>query len=90
MELNDFVNIVGLLAMVITWFIVSPLKSAITTLQDLVKELKESLEERRRDLSALGERVAKGEETIYSTTKRLGQLEKEFHSLCSNCHCRKD
>lgn len=90
MELNDFVNIVGLLAMVITWFIVSPLKSAITTLQELVKELKESLEERRRDLTILGERVAKGEETIHSTSKRIVQLEKEFHAFCNNCKCRKD
>lgn len=89
MELNDFVNIVGLLAMVITWFIVSPLKSAITTLQELVKELKESLEERRRDLTILGERVAKGEETIHSTSKRIVQLEKEFHSFCNNCKCNK-
>lgn len=90
MELNDIVNIVGLLAMVITWFIVSPLKSAITTLQELVKELKESLEARRKDLTVLGERVAKGEETIHTTTKRLVQLEKEFHSFCNNCKCRKD
>lgn len=84
------VNIVGLLAMVITWFIVSPLKSAITTLQELVKELKESLEARRKDLTVLGERVAKGEETIHTTTKRLVQLEKEFHSFCNNCKCKKD
>lgn len=90
MELNDIVNIVGLLAMVITWFIVSPLKSAITTLQELVKELKESLEARRKDLTVLGERVAKGEETIHTTTKRLVQLEKEFHSFCNNCKCRKE
>lgn len=90
MELNDMVNIVGLLAMVITWFIVSPLKSAITTLQELVKELKESLEARRKDLTVLGERVAKGEETIHTTTKRLVQLEKEFHSFCNNRKCRKE
>lgn len=89
MELNDIVNIVGLLAMVITWFIVSPLKSAITTLQELVKELKESLEARRKDLTVLGERVAKGEETIHTTTKRLVQLEKEFHSFCNNCKCKR-
>lgn len=89
MELNDMVNIVGLLAMVITWFIVSPLKSAITTLQELVKELKESLEARRKDLTVLGERVAKGEETIHTTTKRLVQLEKEFHSFCNNCKCKR-
>lgn len=89
MDVNSFVNIVGILAMVITWFIVSPLKESISTLQELVKELKISLEERRKDLSLLGERVARGEETIHSTTKRLVQLEKEFHSLCSTCKCHK-
>lgn len=90
MDLNGFVNIVGLLAMVITWFIVSPLKEAIVSLQRLVEKLNESLEERRKDLIQLGERVAKGEGQINESANRLIRLEEEFHSFCNNCKCRKD
>lgn len=90
MEMNDFVNIVGILAMVITWFIVSPLKEAITTLQKLVEKLSENLEERRNELHVLGERVAAGETTIKQTVKDLDHLRDEFHGFCKDCTCRKD
>ena len=48
MEMNDFINVIGLLAMVITWFIVSPLNKSIEGLQKAVDNLSKSLEERRR------------------------------------------
>lgn len=88
--MNDFVNIVGLLAMIITWFIVSPLKEAITTLQKLVEKLSESLEERRDELRKIGERVAAGETTIKKTEQDLDHLREEFHGFCKNCKCGKD
>lgn len=90
MEMNDFVNIVGILAMVITWFIVAPLKEAIRSLGVSVDNLSKNLEERRTELTKLGERVAAGETTIKSNAKRLVHLEEEFHSFCNNCKCRRD
>ena len=90
MDLNGFVNIVGLLAMIITWFIVSPLKEAITTLQKLVEKLSNSLEDRREELYRLGERVAAGETTIEKTARDLEHLKDEFHGFCKNCKCGKD
>lgn len=83
MEMNDFVNIVGILAMVITWFIVSPLKEAITTLQKLVEKLSENLEERRKELNDLGKQVE-------SNKRGLEDLHDEFRHFCDNCNCRKD
>lgn len=90
MDLNSFINIVGLLAMVITWFIVSPLKEAITTLQKLVEKLAESLEERRDELHKLGDRVTAGEVTIKKTADDLNKLTDDFHGFCKNCKCQKD
>jgi hypothetical protein len=83
MEMNDIVNVIGLLAMVITWFIVSPLKEAIQALRVSVEKLSDSLERRREELSILGERVARNE-------KGLEDLGDEFHSFCNNCTCRKE
>ena len=90
MDMNDFINVIGLLAMVITWFIVTPLKTAIEGLQKAVDNLSESLEERRKEMAALGERVAAGETAIETNTSRLTHLEEEFHSFCNNCKCRRD
>ncbi|MBQ8809518.1 MAG: hypothetical protein IJZ69_04215 [Bacteroidales bacterium] len=90
MEMNDFINVIGLLAMVITWFIVSPLNKSIEGLQKAVDNLSKSLEERRKEMTALGERVAAGETAIETNTNRLTHLEEEFHSFCNNCKCRKD
>ena len=90
MDLNGFVNIIGLLAMIITWFIVSPLKEAIVSLQKLVDRLNESLEERRKEMISLGERVAGGEAKIDENEKHITRLENELHTICVNCKCRKD
>ena len=90
MDMNDFVNVIGILAMVITWLIVSPLKGSIEGLQKSVDNLAKSLEERRKEMSALGERVAAGETAIETNTSRLTHLEEEFHSFCNNCKCRRD
>lgn len=88
--MNDFINVIGLLAMVITWLIVSPLRGSIDGLQKSVDNLARSLEERRKEMAALGERVAAGETAIETNTNRLTHLEEEFHSFCNNCKCRKD
>lgn len=90
MDMNNFVNIIGLLAMVITWFIVSPLKEAIQALRISVEKMSDSLEERRRDLTAIQERVAAGESTIKSNTKRISHLEDMYGNLCRDCKCQKD
>lgn len=90
MDMNDFVNVVGILAMVITWLIVSPLKGSIEALQKSVDNLAKSLEERRKEMAALGERVAAGETAIETNTERITQLEGEFHSFCNSCKCRRD
>lgn len=90
MDLNGFINIIGLLAMIITWFIVSPLKEAIVSLQKLVDRLNESLEERRKEMVSLVERVASGEAKIDESEKHLTRLENELHTICANCKCKKD
>ena len=90
MEMNDIINVIGLLAMVITWFIVSPLKTAIEGLQKSVDDLTRSLEERRKEMSALGERVSAGETAISLNTERITNLEGEFHSFCKDCKCHKE
>ena len=90
MDLNGFVNIIGLLAMIITWFIVSPLKEAIVSLQKLVDRLNESLEERRKEMISLGERVAGGEAKIDENEKHITRLENELHAICNNCKCKRD
>lgn len=83
MEMNDFVNIVGILAMVITWFIVAPLKEGIRSLGVSVDNLAKSLEDRRAELVKLGERMA-------TTEKGLVDLGNEFHHFCDNCKCWRD
>ena len=89
MDLNSFVNIIGLLAMVITWFIVSPLKEAISSLKFSVEKLVESLEERRKDITAIRERIAAGESKIAYNAQRINHLEELIESQCKVCN-RKD
>lgn len=83
MDMNDFVNIVGLLAMVITWFIVAPLKNAIQSLERVVDKLSDSLEDRRKELTDLGKQVE-------NNKRGLQDLNDQFKHFCDNCTCRKD
>lgn len=83
MDMNDFTNIVGILAMVITWLVVSPLKGEIRSLHSAVDRLSESLEERRKELTDLGKQVE-------NNKRGLKDLADEFHHFCDNCKCRKD
>lgn len=83
MDVNDFVNIVGLLAMVITWFIVAPLKNAIQSLERVVDKLSDSLEDRRKELTDLGKQVE-------NNKRGLQDLNDQFKYFCDNCTCRKD
>lgn len=85
MDMNGFVNIVGLLAMVITWLIVSPLKESIAALRISVEKLTSSLEILSCDLVAIRERVASGEATIESNTKRIIHLEEVVEKTCKDC-----
>lgn len=82
MDMNDFVNIVGLLAMVITWFIVAPLKNAIQSLERVVDKLSDSLEDRRKELTDLGKQVE-------SNKRGLKDLNEQFQHFCDNCKCHK-
>ena len=90
MDVNSFVNIIGLLAMVITWFIVSPIKEAIVSLKDSVEKLSVSLEERRKDLTKIRERIAAGEAKIESNTKRIIHLEEKAEHFCVDHNCKKE
>lgn len=83
MDMNDFVNIVGLLAMVITWFIVAPLKNAIQSLERVVDKLSDSLEDRRKELTDLGKQVE-------NNKRGLQDLNEQFQHFCDNCTCRKE
>lgn len=83
MDMNDFVNIVGLLAMVITWFIVTPLKNAIQSLERVVDKLSDSLEDRRKELTDLGKQVE-------NNKRGLQDLNEQFQHFCDNCTCRKE
>ena len=90
MDVNSFVNIIGLLAMIITWFIVSPIKEAIVSLKDSVEKLSVSLEERRKDLTKIRERIAAGEAKIESNTKRIIHLEEKAEHFCVDHNCKKE
>lgn len=90
MDVNSFVNIIGLLAMVITWFIVSPIKEAIVSLKDSVEKLSVNLEERRKDLTKIRERIAAGEAKIESNTKRIIHLEEKAGHFCVDHNCKKE
>lgn len=86
MDMNELVNIIGLIAMVITWLIVSPLKESIAALRISVEKLTNSLEILSCDLVAIRERVASGEATIKSNTKRIIHLEEAIEKTCKDCN----
>lgn len=85
MDMNSFVNIIGLLAMIITWLIVSPLKEALSSLRTSVEKLTSSLDVLSSDLVVIRERVASGEATIKSNTKRIIHLEEVVEKTCKDC-----
>lgn len=86
MDMNSFINIVGLLAMVITWLIVSPLKESLASLRASVEKLVNSLDVLSSDMIAIRERVASGEATIKSNTKRIIHLEEIVEKSCKGCN----
>lgn len=89
MDMNSFVNIIGLLAMIITWLIVSPLKEALSSLKTSVEKLTSSLEVLSGDMVSIRERIASGETMIKTNTKRIIHLEETVEKFCKDCDCDK-
>jgi len=80
LELNmsntvQLITIVGFASLVVKLLIISPLQTAITALNDAVKELKTMLSTLDKEQKESGTRLTRVEESVKSAHKRLDGLE---------------
>ena len=88
MDLNWYSVVISLLAMIITWCIVNPLKAAILALQKSVDELRAEMKANRTTIQELEQRHARTEEqirTLFEENDTQNQRIQELEHRCIVC-----
>ncbi len=88
MDLNWYSVVISLLAMVVTWCIVNPLKTAILALQKSVDELRVEMKANRETIQQLEQKHARFEEqvkTLFEENDTQNERIKELEHRCNIC-----
>ncbi|SEP04179.1 hypothetical protein [Propionispora vibrioides] len=75
----QIITVLGFMAVLVKLLIVNPLQTAITALNDAVKELKTVLTRIEEEQKNIGNRLARTEESLKSVHKRVDKLEGKVH-----------
>lgn len=91
-NLNWYSTVISLLALIVTYCIVEPLKVAISELKSSVDDLKVEMKLNRQTIQSLEQRHVRIEEqvkTLFSENDvqndRLKELERRCNCTCSDC-----
>lgn len=102
MGISDLSTLVSLLALLITWLIIQPLKTSISnlqtsidtntnTLEKSVNKLADVIEQTQQDVTRLRIKMGKHEEAIKHGLERIEALETRMQALesrCIECNCK--
>lgn len=80
LDIQNFSTLVSLLALVITWLIIQPLKQSINGLQRAVERLTELVDDTKAEVKEIRERLVVCEQSCKSAHRRLDE--------CMNRHDR--
>lgn len=73
-DVGNFGTIVSLIVLMVTWMIVQPLKQSILTLTQSIERLRDTVDDNKKEVNHLRERVAKAESNIGSAHRRIDEL----------------
>lgn len=92
LDLNWYSTVISLLALIVTYYIVEPLKTAIGELKLSIDDLKVEMKLNRQAIQALEQRHARIEEqvkTLFNENDEQNERLKELEHRCKDCkECR--
>ena len=92
LDLNWYSTVISLLALIVTYYIVEPLKTAIGELKLSIDDLKVEMKLNRQAIQVLEQRHARVEEqvkTLFNENDEQNERLKELEHRCKDCkECR--
>lgn len=88
LDLNWYSTVISLLALIVTYCIVEPLKTAISELKLSIDDLKVEMKLNRQAIQSLEQRHARIEEqvkTLFSENDEQNERLKELEHRCKDC-----
>ena len=88
LDLNWYSTVISLLALIVTYWIVEPLKTAISELKLSIDDLKVEMKLNRQAIQSLEQRHARIEEqvkTLFNENGEQNERLKELEHRCKDC-----